>query len=1270
MACKHVYKGVEYSLQEARVLHGVLSQPYGALEIEIGLRFPNGRRKRKSIRAKKGTQEWKSEMEARFPNIQLEIIKVPGYGPQAGKLFYGLKVVSAGKKDSFTTDYLPLSAKEASAESVKKAESKDDYATLVRSLKRQYNETDRQLTTIKSKIANETAVSKLKSLNGLEGRLEVKLEGLSAEIDKAGKVTKLEDLRDFAISHIERAKSLVSEDMSDADITEAKRYIELWSRAGDFSTKDNIFFSKKELGSDKLKYGYKNKAGEDIPGFADFKNEMDNISRDLETIIEGNLVNWVNDTLESDYSLEEVTKAVVDLGNLSTAVLDASRQSDPLMNAVYKTTKRASLNAKLEADEVFGEVDKLIEKAMPGLKALSGNKDPFDILLQKDKFGNDTGNLVYRFSQDFYDKSFELLNIAKKLNRGDKGYEAAWNNLLHWKKNNTITFDPRLLFPTSEGDTYHYAHNFSEGLRESHLADLKSQLGSKGFEYYIKQAEKDVEKFKLQYESVKDEMSAHQLDKWDKENSPYYAARMIGEGKGVKTTEGIFVNPKETYVQTVPRKTTSDGESTAWYDKNFEAIESNPDVLEFYQRYMEIQRELLSFIPEHKRKGVYNNSLLSIRKDIIENMNGSPVKGASAHFFEKIIEGTRMSDISENAYSDTDEFGNIEKSVNVNIVNNRKLVNEMSKVRIIQFKADNNRNPTRDEVLRIRSEASSELSANKSHDLGKIMKALAVQSLAYKHKSKHEDTFRLAAHLMAEREQIETNAAGKILLDNDGNPLVSSKKLVNYEKVLENHIDNFYGISTKKIEGRTEQKTYTAKEKARKKEIENAIEANKVNFNSKLIGASDFEKNEALLDKQLENLGGVITGNKIVDSLLKYVQLKSMGWNIPSAFANIAFGDIANLLQGSDGRNFTLKQFFAARKLTLGSTLKASGINNKTGNKISAWMDKLDILKDASEELYKRSDQSIFSKKTSFLTPYELQKRSEFLVSSPVMIAMMMNRKVSKEGEESTLWDVLDESGDIPEGYTIEGKKLDWDSMIDFKIEVDQVVKKTHGNYDSESPITIKNSSIGRLMSQFRTWMFEGVASRWESEKFDDVLNMQTKGRWRSYASAMSNVSDILFTVKQLARKASFQSTKFDERFSEVDAANMRANLTEIIIFMNLYAMGALLSAFAGDDEDDNSYVLNFLMNQMGRLQSDILLYINPMEVQKMQKNIIPATVILDDVSGWFEAVGYLIEGNDGLNSGPNKDDSRLLRKTFSLIPGAASLQKAKSQFETNYTRI
>jgi hypothetical protein len=1271
--CKYKYKDKWYSEANIKLIHKYNTNPVFKTETDIGVRNNKGELVEfPSPSYAKTLQEYNDKYPSlKFSNdTETNTINIVGF--------------KTNKKIAEDIDFLP------SSEEVKNS----DYKELLKTLKNQYFSYEKKLTSVNLSIYNTKETSKLKSLNKTKEVLEKELERLEEELDDALKVTNLEGMRDHAQLHINNVEDLVSDDMSFEDIAEAQRYIVLWQKVGDFSTDTNPFFSDIELESNSLKFGYIHPTtGDKIKGFADYKNEMDELDRKLTKITKQRVTDKVNEVLESDYNIDDVFKAMVDINGLSNQFLDLSRTGDILASAVWKLTKKASFNAEKESVKLFEEIDELIKDIMPVLKQNKKGDDVWNLFMQEDNSGNQTGDFVMPVSQDYWNKSSEVFHSLRETKPGDKNYEEVLNNFLKWQQDNKISFDPRILFPTLEGESYQYTHQtYSAAHKESLITELKKHLGEHQFEYQYKKAEEDLERFKLLYEVKKDELSEEELETWEKQNSPYYAAKSILDGQAIKVGNKFIKPQGQRFLKSVPRAFDSDGVTTGWVDAKYKKIESDPKLLEFYERFTDIMADLAMILPENLKKGMQINTLPTVRKSIFDNIADSGIQGGSAHMFKSIINGIRSTDLSDEIYSRTDAFGEVEKSVQISIADNKTLVSNALRLKIIKYKSENNNaRPDYDIIKKMKAEVQDELSKDKSHDLGKIMKAYAAQLYSYKHKSKLEDTLRLASHLMLERDKLETNLMGKVLKDpQTGKPITTSKNLDNVMKVLENHIDNFYGVSTRRVEGAMKNKTLTSEEKKELntlneglQQIINQIEDLKDARNNKEITKAELQKRvqklyneQEAIEKQIEKLGGKVTASKLVDRLLNWVQLKTMTWNIPSSFANLGFGDIASLIAAGDGRVFNTGEFIKARRLVMTSHLKLAGVPTKTSKKISKWMKDLDIHKQASQEI-KDPTKNIVSNKVKLITPYGPQEASEYMVYAPVMVAMMLHEKVTKGKETSTLWEILDESGSIPEGWTVDSNKkpLDQIFMDNFKTRVDHMIKRTHGNYDSDSPITIKNSSIGKLASQFRSWMFEGIASRFENEKEDHVLGMTTKGRWRSYGE-LGSVSNLLFTSKQLLRKLSFagiiwdksnSTTKFDERFNEVDAANLRSNLTELIVLMNVMALGMMLRALNGDDEDDDMFITNFLVNQMGRLQTDIMLYANPMEFEKLQANIIPASTVINDIGRWFNAVGMAIEGKDALKGGPNSRDSRLLRESLRMVPFGSSYLKTKTQVERTF---
>jgi hypothetical protein len=155
-------------------------------------------------------------------------------------------------------------------------------------------------------------------------------------------------------------------------------------------------------------------------------------------------------------------------------------------------------------------------------------------------------------------------------------------------------------------------------------------------------------------------------------------------------------------------------------------------------------------------------------------------------------------------------------------------------------------------------------------------------------------------------------------------------------------------------------------------------------------------------------------------------------------------------------------------------------------------------------------------------------------------------------------------------------------------------------------------------------------------------------------------ISDTLFTLKQLTRKLLFQKTGFEKKFTAVDAANMRKNMTELYIMVTLIGMGLFLKAMMADDDEEDEEKSNtavFLLNQTIRLRTDISFYTNPLEAEKLTKMAVPAASLIADVKSFVSDVGVLFnedEEDDVFESGPFKGVPKWYIHGGQLVPGIA----------------
>jgi hypothetical protein len=311
-------------------------------------------------------------------------------------------------------------------------------------------------------------------------------------------------------------------------------------------------------------------------------------------------------------------------------------------------------------------------------------------------------------------------------------------------------------------------------------------------------------------------------------------------------------------------------------------------------------------------------------------------------------------------------------------------------------------------------------------------------------------------------------------------------------------------------------------------------------------------------------------------------------------------------------------------------------------------MDKFDVLKDTSKELYE-SPMSIPLGKFEFANPYSVIQRTEYINQAPLMIAMMMNEKIEHDGKEVNLWEGFTEDGtwdtdnygDIP---TEKVEKI----VKHLRNKIDQLNKMNHGNYDPISAIGAKSTLLGRALSQFRTWLYEGVAVRFEGEKVDALLGVR-KGRYRSAVDFFNEhgaKTTATALLKGMAKNLSFGMVLPDADFNEygnenvkeVDIANMRKILAEALMFVGIATSYMILKNFAKglDDEEDKHtrFVVNTLINQGQRLKTDIIFYLHPSELKNLTRDLIPSLSVIKDVSSFMGSTMDFISGNDEITTG------------------------------------
>lgn len=971
--------------------------------------------------------------------------------------------------------------------------------------------------------------------------------------------------------------------------------------------------------------------------------------------------------LKGDLSdLREQLRHTKDIGFWSKEALDMSAYGDAVLTWIQILEKDAVSQAQVRITDLISKLESAFE---PVKNKLGKN---YEILQQKHKDGSPTNKLVYRFSPEFFDAA-RIARSEFENSPSDKKY----SNFAKWISENEILMNPIILFPTKLGDEYHWGQSenmysdYDESMRQAHIAELKATLGEKDYEMYLKRMKDKLETFSFHYAEAKRsfENAGHDAEQvemmlkdWELENSPYYWAQRVLNDKSLENSKGLIVrNRGYAYAESIPRKFDEKGKETGYYDKNYEKIQADPQLAEFYEQLLDITSQLSEILPPHKRRELGINGLPFLRKDVTELFSRGNWFGMTTELFDQLVEMTRTQDFGDTDTQERDPFtGNVKYKAKLHLDTGEQAIKDIVQSKMTKYEIDNAseiKKLSSGEVtilkdrlnLQFRKEAIAALQKDRSEDLLTTMKAYIMTAVMYRHKANIEDTLNLMSQIAEDRSAFVMKD-GVIQTDDEGKPVLQGVAQ-NKIDVLRFNVKAFLTGRTHKVEGRTKKKILTSKEKTRKQDLDKLLKEIEDKFISGAIDEKVYTTHKEAIEEQIKNLGGYKEAAKYGDIALRFVQLKGIGWNILSGVNNMVFGFTANSIEAAAGRHFDEKDLSIARRMLTSSALTNASFNHyrdAKSKKIRKMTELFDVLKDASTELYKASNRSpIMSKFRAFL-PYQITKRTEYINQGQTFIAYMLHQKVKDlQGKEFSLWEAFDDNG---EWKTEQFGKMSQNKFSHTKTSVDQLIKRLHGNYDELSPVMGKESIVGRALFQFKSWFPETWRKYYGKEVTDHILGDQYKGRYRTIwdtmltgdeksKTAMQTAMEFLrkyLNVTTLGLIPNFAKEDAFSHLSEIDMQNMKRNIHQFIFMANLFMMYYLLKYLADDDDDEkiSTVVANLTIHQIARLTGELEMYSSPAQLSNFAKNILPITVITKDLDEIMQASIKTMKGDYTLQSG------------------------------------
>lgn len=1143
------------------------------------------------------------------------------------------------------------------------------YQELIKEKRTHIDQLRKRIQELNSQIRETTGVHEIAELKKRRDKIQDKIQDISGEISKAESAVKLEDLVPLAMEDLKNIETEIIKGtaLDYKDIEILNRKVKLWKNYHDNFL--NILEKESAVVNEMFK---------------DVLTEATRLDKTLEGIKKQKVLHLAEAVIGKKLDANVFYEAITDISSIAAQTLSLDNHDHALLQAVFEYVKRTETFSKDELHDITDEMNELISK-VKGKEDITGKN--------LEKLIDEDGTLIMPYTQEFLNTKYSFAEDARKYEeQGDhaKAIEA-WKNFAKWVKENEQVFDIRKLKKIEGHEAIFEKDN---GKHEKALRDL---VGDAEFERKLKRAEKLYNNYLADKENAFGELEDLTAQKdWEDNNDVFQYLDYRQDPSNNKSNRGWQ------YIEKTPAA------EKGWYNDKYKVLQADKDVAALHDYIVQLMVKLRRYLPEKVAREFNINSLPALQKNVLETLHTAGLSAAVSHMWDSAKNLVSSKDLGEELYS----ADPTKRSLNVNVKTLTQKIQALYNQKANDFLRVNNLEELPEGLSQqLLNEATAEVKQEHTLDLKSILGIYTAAVIDYRHKAKVEDAIRLA------EEVFNNHIPAKVINGRAGN-------LENSKKMLANALDNFYKVP-RTIEGVSKKKIYSNKENIRKEALEQEL----VKYKGELAAAEESGSEEdrviaknkiSVVETELNKLGNVHTATGWADAILQYIMIKGLGWNPFSGLNNMGFGLISNMVESSAGNYFTESSLLKGYKYALNSVAKFWSFGSVGGDlalKIRTLMDNMDVLKKPSEEIYK-SNTPITGIANSLHWSH-IQNRTEYLNQAPVMVAMMLEHKLTKlDGTESNLWEAYGKQGkwDVDAFGSIKSV-FPTSDKAKFNSRLSEAIRKIHGNYDPSAKILLKSDIKGRMLSIFRNWMFEGFNTRFEHESTHHITGKARKGRYRSYGGSslafvggalgsviltpgfgtaigagiggilghyvvkntnryknedISQFQELAEETKYLIRKLSlglvFKKTNLEDVFNSVDAQNMRKNMTELSMLMFVMGIAMLLKGLKDDtDDEDLKAYLTYNLNVMHRLQQDVAFYAEPKSFYSILKDPIPATSTITDIFDLGTATLRYINDDDEIKTGRNAHKSRLGRAAAKTIPGVKQVINLQNSMDAEY---
>jgi len=346
-----------------------------------------------------------------------------------------------------------------------------------------------------------------------------------------------------------------------------------------------------------------------------------------------------------------------------------------------------------------------------------------------------------------------------------------------------------------------------------------------------------------------------------------------------------------------------------------------------------------------------------------------------------------------------------------------------------------------------------------------------------------------------------------------------------------------WGNITEKIRGEETYNKYNGE--LRSKYYKNFTKAEKKLFDSYTKRISNIEKQLAdpfidvsiaeRLSKEKEGLENSIilmgkdyTLGALTESLLvKLPFLAGLAWNQVAPLKNFLNGMV--MVLNRDGQFWKEGNGNIAMNFILGHPIKMVKSKMKLNDHQEEWkkavlfIESLRVIEDQTSELQRGEEENskILAAGNFFTDGMYLTKKVEWINQSVSLMARAMDKKIehpTKKNTDGSPYTIKMFDGQKFEAHEIvEGQlvlKQEWKSpeneanfermdspeMLLWKVENKRVNASLNGDYSQEGSVMGKRSTLGRVLSQFKTWVSQFLYDRFAYKQTDLALGIEHSG--------------------------------------------------------------------------------------------------------------------------------------------------------------------------------